>query len=203
MDIAKLKSIEERMRAVLNEEKPLIEFSALAKQTGLWQVVEEGSSDEACVISIGACTFIEEDDSSMALEDCSEKALAKEEDSEATHIIDALEQNGPSPKLSKVQMLDLKKAILNIKADFLIQLRFALWEGWSTRIEKRMQQIGEEFPGFKYLKWEDLNHYVSIDGQRYRMDHWYDHELERTEDGKTIAELEKASVGETRTTTDQ
>ena len=40
MDIAKLKSIEERMRAVLNEEKPLIEFSALAKETGLWQVVE-------------------------------------------------------------------------------------------------------------------------------------------------------------------
>jgi hypothetical protein len=196
MDIPKLQTVQERMRTIINEEKPLTGFSDLAKATGMWKVLEEGSMDEPCVIEVGAATFVEDDESSMSLDDCSEDKLANEEERELDQLLDAIHGDDAVENIAQqfeptdAQKLRMKKAILNIKADFLIQLRYGLWTDWSARIDKRMQELSNEIPGLEYLGWEELDHYVEIDGERYRMDHWHDHVLEQSgKDGKTVDEL--------------
>src|SRR5690242_2950618 len=119
MDIEKLQKVQERMRAVLNEEKPLVGFEDLAKATGLWEVAESGSLDEPCVIRVGACEFVEEDETSMSLDGSDEEKLKKEVEGELREIVAALEgdaDNGEeeqSIELSPAQTLRVKKAILN------------------------------------------------------------------------------------------
>src|SRR3954447_14573585 len=119
MDVEKLQKVQERMRAVLNEEKPLVSFEDLAKATGLWEVVESGTVDEACAIRVGACEFVQDDETSMTLEVCNQAALQQEENVELWQIHDALEGDAEKDgaeipvKLTPAQELRVKQPVLN------------------------------------------------------------------------------------------